>query len=514
MAENHVSLSAQHIVKRYGGVLALSDGSLEVQSGEVVALLGANGSGKSTLSKVITGVVAPNEGQLILDGQPVVFASPQGAKNRGIAVVYQELSLIPDMTVAENIWLSHQPLKWGIYVDKKALQTGTQELIDLFAGTVQPSLQAGEPVSALPPDERQIVEILKALSLDPRLIILDEATASLDSRQVNRLFDLIENWKEQGKAIVFVSHRMDEIFRIADRAVVLRNGRTVGGAVISETDENELVNMMVGDAAAVPRRLAHQPVPAGAPIRLRLQDIHSDVLQGVSLEVHDGELLGIGGLQGQGQSNLLHAVFGDIPFTGDMTLSSAGTGGALRVHFSHPRQAMEHDIAFVPGDRGNEGLLLIRSILENIQLPSWKGYGFPLRMEAARADATQIADDLSLVRESLDAPVSSLSGGNAQKVVIGKWLLRRPKLLLLNDPTKGVDVHTKREFYNLLAELRQEGTAILFYSSDDEELLGLCDRVLVLLDGRISAELSGETLTHSQLVSASMSTGHLEAAAS
>jgi ribose transport system ATP-binding protein len=485
-------------------VLALADGTLAVQSGEVVALLGANGSGKSTLSKVITGVVAPNEGQLLLDGQLVEFSSPQAAQSLGITAVYQELSLIPDMTVAENIWLGHQPMKWGITVDQKAMRTQTQELLDLFAGTVQASLQPDEPVSALPPDERQIVEILKALSLDPRLIILDEATASLDSQQVGRLFELVADWKQQGKAIVFVSHRMDEIFRVADRAVVLRNGRSVGSTIISETDEQELVNMMVGDETAVPRQLALDPVSPKAAVRLKLENIHADVLQDVSLAVRDGELLGIGGLQGQGQSDLLRAIFGDISFTGEMILSGEA------VHFSHPRQAMQHNVALVPGDRGSEGLLLIRSILENFQLPSWRRYGFPLKMAAAQADAGRVADDLSLVRSSLDAPVSSLSGGNAQKVVIGKWLLRQPKLLLLNDPTKGVDVHTKREFYNLLAELRQEGTAILFYSSDDEELLGLCDRVLVLLDGRISAELSGDNLTHAQLVSASMSTSRTE----
>lgn len=505
MASTKVSLSARRIVKRYGGVLALADGNLEVQSGEVVALLGANGSGKSTLSKVITGVVAANEGELLLDGRSMQFASPQAAQKMGITAVYQELSLIPDMSVAENIWLGHQPLKWGFTVDQKAMYAKTRELLDLFAGTVQDSLQPDEPVSALPPDERQIVEILKALSLDPRLIILDEATASLDSRQVGRLFELVADWKAQGKAIVFVSHRMDEIFRVADRAVVLRNGRSVGSAVIGETNEQELVNMMVGEGTAVPRQLTQAPVPPDAAVRLRLEKIHSSLLKNVSLEVRDGELLGIGGLQGQGQSHLLRVIFGDVPFSGGMTLSGEA------VHFNHPRQAMQQGVALVPGDRANEGLLLIRSILENFQLPSWGRYGFPLQMRPARADAAHVADELGLVRASLEDPVSNLSGGNAQKVVIGKWLLRRPKLLLLDDPTKGVDVQTKREFYHLLAELRREGTAILFYSSDDEELLGLCDRVLVMLDGRISAELSGASLTHAGLVSASMTTSHVAA---
>lgn len=495
-----VSLSARNVVKRYGGVVALADGSLDVQSGEVVALLGANGSGKSTLCKIITGVVAPNEGQLLLDGQSVTFSSPQVAKRFGITAVYQELSLIPDMTVAENIWLAHEPLQANVRINRKQMQTRTRELLELFAGTFQASLEPDARIFDLPPDERQIVEILKALSQNPRLIILDEATASLDSQQVQRLFDLIQDWKTRGMAIVFVSHRMDEIFRVADRATVLRNGRTVGSTVIGDTTERELVSLMI-EQAATPREARTLRLPADAPVRLSVENLQTQVLKGVSLQLRDGELLGIGGLQGQGQSDLLLALFGAVSFSGRVILSGE------EVHFRHPRQAMKKDVAFVPGDRASEGLLLIRSILDNLQLPSWMKYGFPLDMNRARRDGHRVATDLSLVMESLEAPVSSLSGGNAQKVVIGKWLLREPKLLLLNDPTKGVDVGAKAEFYNLLARLQEAGTAILFYSSDDDELLGLCNRVLVLHDGRISAELAGESLNHENLVAASMGSG-------
>jgi ribose transport system ATP-binding protein len=495
-----VSLSTRNVVKRYGGVVALADGNLEVESGEVVAFLGANGSGKSTLSKIITGVVAPDEGRLLLDGQEVRFSSPQAAKKLGITAVYQELSLVPDMTVAENIWLGHEPRQGGVWVNSRDIQKRTQELLHLFAGTHHASLQPDAPVATLPPDEQQIVEILKALSLNPRLIILDEATASLDGRQVNRLFELITTWKERGMAIVFVSHRMDEIMRVADRATVLRNGRTVGSRRIEETSEQELVNLMIGERGTPPQQIGRADRLAPAQIRLSLNQLRTSILQGINLEVRDGELLGLGGLRGQGQADLLLATFGAIPFSGMITLSGQA------VHFTHPHQAMPKGVALVPGDRATEGLLLRRSILENFQLPSWARYGLPLRVKKAWADAQHIAQDLSLVMESLDAPVSSLSGGNAQKVVIGKWLLRQPKLLLLNDPTKGVDVGTKGEFYKLLADLRQAGTAILFYSSDDEELLGLCDRVLVLHDGRITAELSGNTLNHAELVTASMGT--------
>jgi len=495
-----VSLSAQNVVKRYGGVVALSDGNLDVQSGEVVAFIGANGSGKSTLSKIITGVVAPDEGRLLLDGQEVHFSSPQSAKRMGISAVYQELSLIPDMTVAENIWLTQEPLSWGLRVDASEIQSTSQALLDLFTGTHRESLHPDAPVSSLPPDERQIVEILKALSQEPRLIILDEATASLDGRQVSRLFELISDWKARGMGIVFVSHRMDEVMRVADRVTVLRNGESVGTARIEETTEQELVYLMIETEKAVPRRLDQSHLTAEGEVRLSVSDLRTNVLQGMDLEVRDGELLGIGGLQGQGQSDLLLAIFGAIPFAGTIDLSGES------IHFTHPKQAMNRDIAFVPGDRATEGLLLRRSILENFQLPSWAKYGLTLRMRDARQDAGRMADTLSLVMEGLDALVSSLSGGNAQKVVLGKWLLRDPRVLLLNDPTKGVDVGAKGEFYELLAKLREEGTAILFYSTDDDELLGLCDRVLVLHDGQITAELAGDTLTHADLVTASMGT--------
>jgi ribose transport system ATP-binding protein len=495
----NVSLSAQHIVKRYSGVTALADGNLNIEAGQVVALLGANGSGKSTLSKVITGVVAPNEGQLLLDGRPVTFASPQAAKRAGITAVYQELSLIPDMTVAENIWLAHEPRFLGTWVNRGEMRRRTQALLDLFSGTFRHALDPDAVVSELPPDEKQIVEILKALSREPRVMILDEATASLDSQQVDRLFSLIERWKAENMAIVFVSHRMEEIFRVADSATVLRNGQTVGSVAISETDERKLVHMMI-EAGAAPTKSGSTVAP-DAPVRLAVRGLRSQVLQGVDLEVRDGELLGIGGLQGQGQGDLLLALFGAIPSSGEITLSNE------RVHFGHPREAMQKDVAFVPGDRASEGLLYIRSILENMLLPSWQRYGSPINMNRAETDATRIADELRLVRAGMDAPVSSLSGGNAQKVVIGKWLLRDPKLLLLNDPTKGVDVGAKAEFYNLLNQLRQAGTAILFYSSDDAELLELCDRVLVLHDGAVSAELAGAQLTRANLVAASMGSG-------
>jgi ribose transport system ATP-binding protein len=491
------SLSARNIVKRYGGVVALSDGNLDVQTGEVVALIGANGSGKSTMSKVINGVVVLDGGQLLLDDKSVHLSSPQSAKNLGIATVFQELSLIPQMTIAENIWLTREPMTSFGTVNRKVVNERTEELLSLFRGTYKTELHPDDPVAALPPDEKQIIEILKAINLDPWLIILDEATASLDNRQVQHLFELIGDWKEAGKAVIFVSHRMEEIFRIADRYSVLRNGKTVGAGQIKDIDEKELVKLMIEKESAFSFSRAESK-KSDKPVCLEVNDLQTDTLHGVNFSAREGELVGIGGLRGQGQRDLLLSLFGDVPYSG--TVKVFGNESK----FKHPREAMKNGIALVPGDRAREGLLYIRSILENLQLPSWAKYGFPLRIGKAREDANQVGDSLNLKMAGLKEPVSSLSGGNAQKVVIGKWLMRKPKLLLMDDPTKGVDVGTKAEFYELLTQLCNEGKTILFYSSDDEELIGLSDRVLVIYDGMIRTELSGASLTKENLIAASL----------
>jgi ribose transport system ATP-binding protein len=290
---------------------------------------------------------------------------------------------------------------------------------------------------------------------------------------------------------------MEEILRIADRYSVLRNGKTVGAGNIKDVKEKDLVKLMV-DKDSVFSFARRGGQRNEKPICLEVKDLQTRTLHGISLHVKEGELIGIGGLQGQGQRDLLLSLFGDIPFTGTVAYNGKP------VHFRHPRQAMKNGFALVPGDRAGEGLLYIRSILENLQLPSWSRYGLPLKINQAKKDAEQTGASLNLTMAGLDEPVSSLSGGNAQKVVIGKWLMRQPGLLLLDDPTKGVDVGTKAEFYALLTRLCDEGKTILFYSSDDEELVGLCDRVLVLHDGHIKTELLGGALTKENLIAASL----------
>jgi ribose transport system ATP-binding protein len=407
------------------------------------------------------------------------------------------------MTVAENIWLTREPLRRGGFLDHKRLYRETERLLALFDGTFKSNLTPNMPVTSLPADEKQIIEILKAISFDPRLLILDEATASLDSRQVHRLFELVTMWKQSGKAVVFVSHRMEEIFQVADRYSVLRNGKTVGEGFIKDTDTKSLVDLMVQEATV--QNVVQRVRPSAASlqerkVRLEVNNLRAEALHGVSFQLHEGELLGLGGLKGQGQHPLLRALFGDIPYSGTVLVDGAP------VRFSHPSAAMKRGLALVPGERAREGLLLIRSILENFQIPSWKEYGFPLRMGKARKDASDMGASLSLKMPGLEAPVSSLSGGNAQKVVIGKWLMRNPHLLMLDDPTKGIDVSSKADFYKLLAQLCDEGKSVLLYSSDDEELIGLCDRILVMYDGQIKSELSGASLTRANLIAASLGT--------
>lgn len=496
---NEFCLETQKIEKHFGGVTALRDGSIEIRAGEVLALVGSNGSGKSTLTKIVTGVISQDGGSIIYRNSPVRYNNPMAAQKDGVMAVYQELSLVPSLTVAQNIWLANEPRTKSGFIDDRKMNLMTSDLLKLFKGTYQPSLHPEAYVRELPPDERQIVEILKAYSRNPEVLILDEATASLDSKQVDCLFDLIQLLKSENKGLVFVSHRMDEIFRFADRAVVLRNGQTVGEVIISETSEDEIVNLMVGSNEGLLQDHARKTIEDHQETILVVENLSNDRLVNVKFSVRKGELVGIGGLRGQGQSALLHTLFGDDYHTGNIILA----GDTLK--FDHPKDAMAHGIALIPGDRATEGLLLIRSILENFHLPNWQKYARPLlKMKKARKDASQVSDQLNLIMESLESPVSNLSGGNAQKVVIGKWLLRDPKILLLDDSTKGVDVGTKAEFYKLLRLLQEKGTTILLYSSDEQELLDLCERVLVMQDGTIKADLFGKNLTEANLVHCSM----------
>ncbi|BCP56131.1 sugar ABC transporter ATP-binding protein [Kaistia sp. 32K] len=489
-------LEARNIVKRFGAVTALSDGSLTVERGEIHALLGANGCGKSTLSKVIAGTVAANSGVLRFNGQDIAPKSPRDAEALGIALFYQELSLVPQLTVADNIFLGHEPRNGAGFLDAKQLRDDADALLRRFAGVAGKGFSADAPVSALSPDQRQLVEILKVLARKPKLIIFDESTAALDRRQVSVFFDLVRGLKGDGVSSIFISHRMDEIFAVCDRITVMRNGATVTTLTTAETDRETVVHAMVG-ALAVPERFAKTSAVAAKP-RLVVSHMSSRGLDDVTFDVRPGEILGLGGLQGQGQSAVLRGLFGADPLKGGSVVLD-GKSLTLR----KPADAIRAGLAYVSGDRGRDAAFHGRSIFENIAAASLvkerRRLVWPSQLKQR---FTEAAAALNTKYAGLEAPIGSLSGGNQQKIFISRWLATHSQVLLFDDPTKGIDLAAKADFFALARGLADQGASVIFYASEDNELLSLCDRILVFNSGAITAELTGDTLTAFHLTNA------------
>ncbi|MGL4961630.1 MAG: sugar ABC transporter ATP-binding protein [Inquilinus sp.] len=489
-------LEASAIRKRFGGVVALERGDFALRAGEVHVLIGSNGCGKSTLCKIAAGAVGPDAGRLLVDGREAAFASPRAAAAAGIGVFYQELSLVPQLTVAENILLGREPGRGfaGGFVDQGALRRRAEELIARFGDVCGPGFGPDAPAGELSADQRQIVEILKVLAQDARILIFDEATSSLDARQVAVFFDIVRRLKEEGRGIIFISHRMDEIFAIGDRVTVMRNGATVATLAIAGTSRDEILRHMVGAALTADFERPGRPPATGEPI-LSVRALSNDRLSGVSLELRRGEILGLGGLHGQGQSALLRALFG-----ADLALSGTIEIGGKRAVPRRPADAIRRGIAYVSGDRGRHGVFPVRPIFENLVLASAARTRSPWVDRAGFiARVGPVLRRLKLKFPGFGAPVATLSGGNQQKVVIGRWLAAGPGILLLDDPTKGIDVETKHDLYRIMADLCAEGVGIILYSSEDEELLGNADRVLVFNGGRIVTELAGDRLTEFEL---------------
>ena len=490
-----ILLNAQAIEKSFGAVRALTCGSLEVQPGEVHVLIGSNGCGKSTLCKIVAGAVVPDAGTLRFDGRTVAFARPRAAADAGIGVFYQELSLVPQITVAENIVLGIEPARGG-FVDRAGERALAAGQLDRFAQVGGPDLHLDARVATLRADQRQIVEICKILVRDPKLIVFDEATSSLDADQVAVFFELIRSLKEQGKGIIFISHRMDEVFAIGDRVTVMRNGESVATLDLATTDRPEILRHMIGReglGAAAGRGAARQD-----EVVLRVAGLTAGRLANVDLEVRAGEILGLGGLHGQGQSQLLRTLFGADP----MSAGSIEVDGR-RLQPSKPIAAMRRKIGYISGDRGRFGVLPTRSIFENVAIAELALARSPVFSQKRLVDRLgSIVRQLKLKFSGFGAGILELSGGNQQKVVIGRWLLTGPRLLLLDDPTKGIDVEAKRDFYTAIGDLCAQGVAIVLYSSEDEELLENADRVLVFNGGHIVAELAGEHLNTRELYEA------------
>ncbi|NUL49471.1 sugar ABC transporter ATP-binding protein [Cellulosimicrobium funkei] len=498
-------LEMRGVSKRYGGVRALDGARLAARAGEVHGLLGPNGSGKSTLNKVLAGSVRPDTAEISLGGEPVRIGSPRAAAALGVAAVYQQLSVLPDLSVLDNLVLGAEPTRAGL-LSRKAAEALALPLLERLSGAlgeVRPEQLAGR----LTPSQQQLIEIAKAVLRRPRILILDEATASLHRDQVQVVFDLVRELRDAGCCILFVSHRLDEVMALCDRATILRSGQTVATVDIAETTPEELVRTMVGDVQAAER--GHRELPEDAPTLLEVEHLTGSGLDGVSLTARAGEVIGLGGLQGQGQSELLQALFGAVRASG--TVRVAGR----QVRIGSPRQARRHGIALVPGDRGTQGLMAARPIQENLSIASLglRSVAGALVPARERAAARRMVDALQMRIGGLDDPVSSLSGGNAQKVVFGKWLLTQPRVVLLDDPTKGVDIGAKGEIYRIIRRLVADGATVIINSSEDRELVTVCDRVLVLFEGRVRSEIVGEQITEERLVAQALRIGEGEQAA-
>jgi ribose transport system ATP-binding protein len=492
------------ISKRYGGVRALQDAHLKIEVGRIHAVLGENGAGKSTLIKTMAGVVVPDEGRMLLDGQPVSFASPAAANAAGIVCIFQELSLIPDLSVADNIAISNPPRRFGL-IDRRAQRRMTEEAL---ARAGAPDIHPLALVKDLSLSRRQMVEIAKALARKPRILILDEATSALTAADVTKIYAVLKRLRAEGLALIYISHRMHEIAELADECTVFCNGRSVASYAAGTKTDQEVVELMIGReySHAFPPKATAAPPPDALP-RLELRQLSwVDRLDHISLKIHAGEVIGLGGLDGQGQRELLLALFGVLRgTTGELLID----GRPARVDGPSDAKRPAVGMALIPEDRKTEGLMLPMSVGENLsfaalgQLSRW---GVVDR--AAERDAIERIMRLLAVRSDGSTPAaSSLSGGNQQKLVIGKWLLNAPRIILLNDPTRGIDVGTKQEIYQLLRRLADEGAAILFYSTDYDELIGCCDRVLVMYDGAIKRELVGSEITERALISSALNIG-------
>jgi ribose transport system ATP-binding protein len=509
----HPFLKLEGVTKRYGGVTALANVDFTCSLGTIHAIVGENGAGKSSLMKIVAGVIRPDEGRIYLDGNLVHFASPADANRHGIACIFQELSLLPDLSVSDNISIASPPKRFGLIDQRRQRERAKDILREIGCQDIHPS----ERVKDLPLSRQQMVEIAKALVRQPRLIIMDEATSALTAKDVQQLYKVIRELRDRGLAILYISHRMHEIAALADICSVFRNGRHIDTFPMATRTTAEIVPLMIGRdvshayppkpasngvADRIPEKLNVESGSAASALELRSLS-WEHVLNGISLTVAKGEIVGLGGLDGQGQSELLLALFGVLQGVDGKVLIN-GTQASI----DHPRQAKASNagIALIPEDRKTQGLLLPMSIRDNLVLAAasdLSNHGV-IDSTKERIAIDEAVNKLQIKVNDLDAAVRTLSGGNQQKVVIGKWLMKEPRILLLNDPTRGIDVGTKQEMYRLIRELAQAGVAILFYSTDYEELIGMCDRVVVCYGGKLIRELKGADLNEHNLITAAL----------
>jgi len=487
-------LELRNISKTFPGVVALKNVNMSVRRGEVHALLGENGAGKSTLIKILSGYHQPDKGgEILIDGQPVTFKDPKDAINASIVTIYQELTLCPDMTVAENIVLDKQNEFKGFMLRKNEYQAiATRALAELG----QNEIDINKPVRALSIAQQQVVEVAKAVSSKAKIVLMDEPTSSISQSDADKLMNIIRNLKASGVSVIYISHRLHEIGGIADRITVLRDGELVGTVNNTDVKERDLINMMVGRELTnvYPKR----EVPIGDVV-LKVENLSSNTLvQGISFEVRKGEILGIGGLVGSRRTEMLETLFGLRPITeGKIYLNGK------ELHPRNPRHVIQNGIAFVTEDRKKSGLVLCLPVYENInmvnvQRPSFFGY---LNWNKLKEIAQAHRKTLNIRVSKIEQVVNSLSGGNQQKVALAKWLDFAPKLIIFDEPTRGIDIGAKTEIYSIMGELAARGTAILMVSSELPELISVADRILVMQEGHMKGIVEKADMTQEHVIS-------------
>ncbi len=494
-------VSLRHAVKTFGPVVALADGSIELHGGEVHALAGENGAGKSTLVKILSGLYHRDSGEFEVEGRPVSFATVADSRAAGISVIYQEPTLFPDLTVAENLFIGRQPRGRFGMIDHKLMREQAAAIFEELDVVIDPSRMA----DGLSIADQQIIEIAKAISLDARVLIMDEPTAALSGHEVERLFTVARNIRDRGAALLFISHRMEEIFDLCDRITVFRDGAFVTSRKIGETTRDEIVRDMVG--RDIDQLFPKMDADVGQAV-LEVRDLNrAGVFRNISFEVRAGEIVALAGLVGAGRSEVARAVMGIDPIdSGTVTL--LGT----QVKPNNPLAAIRAGMGFVPEDRRKQGLVMELSVLRNTTLTlrdELATFGIINPSTEARA-AQEWCDKLQVKTATPHHSVSTLSGGNQQKVVLAKWLATEPRLLIVDEPTRGIDVGTKAEVHRLLSQLAVDGVAILMISSELPEVLGMADRVLVMCEGAITAELSRAEATAELVMQAA--TDHVKAA--
>ncbi|WP_283675485.1 sugar ABC transporter ATP-binding protein [Butyricicoccus sp. Marseille-Q5471] len=483
-------LELRGISKSFPGVKALDKVDLRLRPGSVHALCGENGAGKSTLMKIINGIYTMDEGEIWYKGEKITPQSPKAMLEMGVATIHQELSPILDMTIGENIFLGREPMNGMKMIDWKRLWDDTQKLLDEFKLSYDPKAV----MRSLTVSDIALIEIVKAISRDASVVIMDEPTSSITDSEVHILFENVQRLKEKGVGIIYISHKMDEIFEICDEVTIFRDGQWIHSCPIEQIDKNGIIKTMVG--REITDQFPKTTAPVGETV-LELSGFTGDRFQNINFSLRAGEIVGFAGLVGAGRSELFRAVFGlDRKQSGQMKLEGK------TVSFHNAQQAIDAGVLMASEDRKSEGVVLCRSIRENITLSSLKNIetgGF-LSLKKEKENVEAMVKKLSIKIASPESPVSSLSGGNQQKVVLAKWLLRSPKVLILDEPTRGIDVGAKYEIYKLMCELAEQGVAIIMISSEMPEILGMSDRVAVMSQGRLTGEMNRRDATQENIM--------------